>query len=399
MTSRLEQLHDYPFEKLRALLAGAAEPSGLAPIKWSIGEPKHPPAPVALAALAEALPAVGRYPATRGTGELRAALAAWLEGRFGLASGGLDPERQVLPCSGTREALFAVVQALYEPRPGGAIAMPNPFYQIYEGATLLAGAEPIYLPCPAEGGYLPDWRRLSEQDWRRIQMMFICSPGNPTGAVLGRAELSELLELAERHEVILLSDECYSEIYHDERAPPAGLLEACAATGRDDFRRCLVFHSLSKRSNLPGLRSGLVAGDAGLIAPFMRYRMYHGAAMPLHHQRASVAAWGDEGHVVENRARYREKFSRVLEALGGALDTRRPDASFYLWAKTPICDREFTRRLFEQQRLTVLPGSYLSREVDGVDPGRGHVRLALVAELAECEEAARRLRAFVEGLR
>ena len=257
-------------------------------------------------------------------------------------------------------------------------------------------AEPLYLDCTAENGFRPDFSAVSADTWRDVQIVFICSPGNPTGAVTPLAEFKQLIALADEHDFIIASDECYSELYLDENTPPPGLLQACAELGRDDYRRCVVFHSLSKRSNLPGLRSGFVAGDADLLAPFKRYRTYHGCAMPIQHQLASIAAWNDEAHVKENRDLYREKFARVLEELGGCLDVQQPEASFYLWAKTPIADTEFAKQLFDQQHVTVLPGSYLSREVNGSNPGSGYVRMALVAELENCVEAAQRIRRYVE---
>ncbi len=396
MNPNLERLHPYPFEKLRALMAGVTPPEGLDHIPLSIGEPRHPtPAFLTEAVLAH-LHGLSSYPLTRGSAALRQAIAGWLERRFDLGSGALDPERQVLPVNGTREALFAFAQAVVDPgRPGAAVLMPNPFYQIYEGAALLAGAEPVYLNCTDAG--LPDFDAVSADTWTRCQLLYLCSPHNPTGAVVPEATLRKLLALADEHDFIIAADECYSEIYFDEARPPVGLLEAAARAGRSDFRRCVVFHSLSKRSNAPGLRSGFVAGDAQVLGRFLAYRTYHGCAMPEHHQAASRLAWGDEDHVRQNRAEYRAKFDAVLEILGDVLDVQRPEAGFYLWPRTPGDDTEFARELYRQQNVTVLPGSFLSRTVDGENPGAGRVRMALVAPLDECVDAARRIRAFLSG--
>jgi N-succinyldiaminopimelate aminotransferase len=299
---------------------------------------------------------------------------------------------------GTREALFAFGQAVVDRAGSPLVLMPNPFYQIYEGAALLAGAEPYFINLRADNGYQPDWDAVPEEAWRRCQLIYICSPGNPSGTVIPQAQLLKLIELADRYDFVIASDECYSEIYQHEGAAPVGLLQACAAAGRDDFRRCVVFHSLSKRSNAPGLRSGFVAGDAALLERFLLYRTYHGCSMPLQVQAASVAAWRDEAHVADNRALYRQKFRMAEEILSPVLPLSIPDAGFYLWPRTPIDDVEFARRLFAEQHVTVLPGSYLSREAHGVNPGQGHVRIALVAEPEECFEALGRMRRFIEQL-
>ncbi len=395
MNPNLERLQPYPFEKLRALMSGVAPPAGLDHIPLSIGEPRHPtPAFVTEAVLAH-LHGLSSYPLTRGSATLRQAIAGWLERRFGLGEGALDPERQVLPVNGTREALFAFAQAVVDAgRPGAAVLMPNPFYQIYEGAALLAGAEPVYLNCGDDG--LPDFDAIPAETWARCQLLYLCSPHNPTGAVVPEATLRKLMALADEHDFIIAADECYSEIYFDEDRPPVGLLEAAARAGRSDFRRCVVFHSLSKRSNAPGLRSGFVAGDAEVLQAFFAYRTYHGCAMPEHHQAASRLAWGDEDHVRQNRAEYRAKFDAVLEILGDVLEVQRPEAGFYLWPRTPGDDAEFARELYRQQNVTVLPGSFLSRTVNGENPGAGRVRMALVAPLDECVDAARRIRSFLE---
>ena len=398
MNPRLDRLQPYPFEKLGALLAGATPPPGLAPIKLSIGEPQQPTPGFIGATLTAHLDGLASYPATRGTPLLRYAIADWLTRRFALPPGVLDAERHVLPANGTREGLFAFAQAVVDPSDDALVLLPNPFYQIYEGAALLAGAQPHYLPCTAATGFLPDLDAVDDATWARCRLIYTCSPGNPSGAVMDRATLVRLIELADRHDFIIAADECYAELYPDESAPPVGLLQAAAAMGRDDFKRCIVFHSLSKRSNAPGLRSGFVAGDADVIRQFLAYRTYHGCAMALPQQHASAAAWRDEAHVAENRRLYREKFDAVLAIMGEVMDVQRPAAGFYLWPRTPLDDTEFARRLFAEQHVTVLPGSYLSRRTPAGDPGRGRVRMALVAPLAECVEAAERIAAFCRGL-
>ncbi|MFP4271890.1 MAG: succinyldiaminopimelate transaminase [Halothiobacillaceae bacterium] len=395
MNPDLQLLHPYPFEKLARLKAGVTPPAERPHIPLSIGEPQHAPPKVATDALIAHLHGLASYPATRGMLALREAIARWLAGRFGLAQQDLDPGRHVLPVNGTREALFALAQAVVDrqvARP--RVLMPNPFYQIYEGAALLAGAEPWYYPNIAENGFLPDFEEIPDEVWDDCQLIYVCSPGNPSGAVIDEARYRWLIDKAERHDFVIASDECYSELYADEDAPPVGLLQVAVAMGNSDFRRCVVFHSLSKRSNLPGLRSGFVAGDAGLLEAFLRYRTYHGCAMPPPAQHASIAAWSDEAHVRENRALYRQKFDAVLDILADVMPVDRPAAGFYLWAPTPEPDETvFARRLFETQNVTVLPGRYLSREVGGQNPGVGFVRMALVAELEDCIEAARRIRA------
>ena len=397
MNDALKLLQPYPFEKLRTLLAGL-EPAALDSIVLSIGEPKHPAPTMVAKTLADNLDKLSNYPSTLGLPQLRQTLVDWCQRRFGVPEGWLEANRHVLPVNGTREALFAFTQATVNRRADALVLLPNPFYQIYEGAVLLAGATPHYLPCLAEHGFNPDFDSIPEQVWQRTQMLFICSPGNPTGALLSLATLQRLITLADEYDFIIAADECYSELYFDEDQPPPGLLSACVALGHQDFRRCVVFHSLSKRSNLPGLRSGFVAGDAELMKDFLLYRTYHGCAMPLPTQLASIAAWRDEAHVVANRALYRAKFDAVLEILQPVLDVQRPDGGFYLWPRTPMTDDRFTRELFAQQNVKLLPGSYLSRQVDGVDPGASRVRMALVDTLDQCVEGARRIRTFVEGL-
>src|SRR5690606_2355661 len=322
----------------------------------------------------------------------------WCERRFGVPAGWLDAAHHVLPVNGTREALFAFTQAVVNRERDGLVGSPNPLYQIYEGAALLAGAQPHYLPCLAENGFNPDFDAVPADVWQRCQILFLGSPGNPTGALVPLDTLQKLIALADEHDFVIAADECYSELYFDEANPPAGLLSACAALGRDDFKRCVVFHSLSKRSNLPGLRSGFVAGDAAILKSFLLYRTYHGCAMPVQTQLASIAAWNDEAHVQENRRLYREKFDAVLDTLAPVMDVQRPDGGFYLWPETPVDDQRFTRELFASEHVTVVPGSYLSREVDGFNPGANRVRLALVAPLEDCIEAAQRIRSFVTGL-
>ncbi|KOP51400.1 succinyldiaminopimelate aminotransferase [Pseudomonas coronafaciens pv. porri] len=395
MNDALAQLQSYPFEKLRTLLNRVTPNASLRPIALSIGEPKHPSPAFVKTALAANLDKMSVYPATLGIPELRAAIADWCQQRFDVPKGWLDPARHILPVNGTREALFAFTQTVVRRDSNGLVISPNPFYQIYEGAAILAGATPHYLPCLESHGFNPDFDSVPADIWKRCQLLFLCSPGNPTGALVPLDALKKLISLADEHDFVIAADECYSEIYFDETSPPPGLLTACAELGRSDFKRCVVFHSLSKRSNLPGLRSGFVAGDADILKAFLLYRTYHGCAMPVHSQLASICAWKDEDHVRENRDQYREKFDAVLAILSPVMDVKKPDGSFYLWAKVPMDDAEFCCELFEQTHITVIPGSYLSREVDGVNPGAERIRMALVAPLAECVEAAERIRDFL----
>jgi N-succinyldiaminopimelate aminotransferase len=397
MNPGLDHLHPYPFEKLAVLKAGAEPPAALSHIALSIGEPKHATPHLVTEAVIEHLHQLAVYPATRGMPELREAISAWLTQRFRLPQGSLDPNKHVLPVNGTREALFAFTQAMIDASELSLVLMPNPFYQIYEGAALLAGAEPVYLNCDGNR-LIPDFDQVSTDTWDQCSILFLCSPGNPTGAVIDKPTLQKLIKLAQQHDFIIASDECYSEIYFDESNPPAGLLEAAAEMGHDKYKRCVVFHSLSKRSNAPGLRSGFVAGDSDIIEQFFRYRTYHGCAMPMHHQAASIKAWQDEEHVRHNRALYSEKFNAVLEILDGVLEVERPDAGFYLWAKTPVVDTEFARKLFAEQNVTVLPGQFLSRETADGNPGSNRIRMALVAPLEDCIEAAQRIKTCVESL-
>lgn len=397
MNDALNNLQPYPFEKLRALLAGAQPPAEKSAIALSIGEPKHKSPEFVAKALSDNLDQLAVYPTTLGIPALRESIARWCERRFKVPAGWLDAAKHVLPVNGTREALFAFTQTVVQRSDDGLVVSPNPFYQIYEGAALLAGAKPHYLPCLEENGFNPDFDAVSADVWQRCQILFLCSPGNPTGALIPLDTLQKLIKLADQYDFVIAADECYSELYFDEANPPAGLLTACAAMGRNDFARCVVFHSLSKRSNLPGLRSGFVAGDAAILKSFLLYRTYHGCAMPVQTQLASVAAWNDEAHVRANRDLYREKYDAVLDILEPVMDVQRPDGGFYLWANTAGDDAEFTRDLFASEHVTVVPGSYLSREVDGFNPGAGRVRMALVAPLAECVEAATRIRAFIQS--
>ena len=398
MNPNLSRLQPYPFERMAKLHADVTPPERLGAIRLSIGEPKHPTPGFIGEALIEHLHGLSLYPATRGSLQLRETIANWLGTRFALPADSLDPDRQILPVNGTREALFAIAQCLIDPANQPLVLMPNPFYQIYEGAALLAGAEPGFINCTSASDYLPDFDAVSDSDWDRCQLLYVCSPGNPTGRVLDSEALQALIERAERHDFVIVSDECYSEIYLDEAAPPPGLLQAAAAMGNADYKRCLVFHSLSKRSNAPGLRSGFVAGDAELIEPFFLYRTYHGSAMPPATQDASIRAWRDEAHVVENRRLYREKFAAVTDILSPVLDLHTPPASFYLWPRTPIDDQIFARQLLAEQNVIVLPGSYLSRDTENGNPGKDHIRMALVAPLDECIDAAQRIRTFTEQL-
>lgn len=398
MNQDLNKLQPYPFEKLARLKAGVEPPGELAHIALSIGEPQHTAPQFVAEELLTHLHGLANYPTTKGVPELRRAVTDWLIARFQLPPASIDAERHIIPVNGTREALFAIAQAVVDRNINPLVLMPNPFYQIYEGAALLAGAEPYYLNCTADNHYLPDFDAVPDRVWRRCQLIYLCSPGNPSGAVSDRATLKKLIELADENDFVIASDECYSEIYPDETSPPLGLLQVAAEMGRDDYRRCVVFHSLSKRSNLPGMRSGFVAGDAQVMQKFLLYRTYHGCAMPPYHQAASIKAWQDEAHVQHNRELYREKFAAVLDTLGAVLDVGQPDAAFYLWPRTPIDDTEFARRLFAEQNVTVLPGSFLSRDAHGTNPGNHHVRMALVAPLAECVEAANRIKAFIKAL-
>lgn len=392
----LDALQPYPFERLRALLTSPVPGAG-APINLSIGEPKHPTPSLLREALAGALDGLAAYPATAGLPALREAIARWAVARYGLQS--LDPGTQVLPINGSREGLFAFAQTVIDPSRGPArVLCPNPFYQIYEGAALLAGARPLFVNTTRATGFRLDLEAVEARDWAQVQLAYVCSPANPSGVVLRLEDWARLFELADRHDFVIASDECYSELYYDEAAPPIGGLEAAHRLGRSDYARLVVFSSLSKRSNAPGLRSGFVAGDAALMRKFLLYRTYHGSAMSQSVQQASIAAWGDEVHVRENRRLYAEKYRVVLPLLPPGLEAHMPEGGFYLWLRTPIDDTEFTRRLHAEYNVLVLPGSYLAREAHGENPGRNHVRVALVASLAECREAVSRLDQFIRTL-
>ncbi len=394
MNPLLKLLQPYPFERLNNLKAGI-EPVDLLHISLSIGEPKHLPPEFVVKKLSESLGKICVYPKTQGIYELRSAIAQWLEKRFHLNAGSINPDQHVLPLNGTREGLFSFIQAAVTHNSESLVLMPNPFYQIYEGATLLAGATPYFLNCLPANDYHPDYETIDEATWRKCQLLILCSPGNPTGAVTSKETLIKLIHLADKYDFIIAADECYSEIYFDEATPPTGLLEACKSIGRHHYERCVVFHSLSKRSNLPGLRSGFIAGDKDILKAFLNYRTYHGSAMPEPTQIASTIAWQDEQHVIENRLLYTQKFNRTLETLEGCLNVAMPDAAFYLWPQLPENDELFCQKLFAEQNITLLPGQYLSRLGHGINPGLNHARLALVATEAECIDAARRIKAFV----
>ena len=399
MHARLPDLQPYPFERLRALFAGVTPPA-VPPLRLSIGEPQFPTPAVVTEALVAGVGGLSVYPLTAGQAALRETLAAWFCRRYGLPS--LNPETQVLPVNGSREALFAFAQAVVDQtKPSPLVVSPNPFYQIYEGAAILAGATVRFLNQSAETGFALDLGSLSDDDWRRTQLLYVCSPGNPTGHVLSLDAWRGLFSHADRHGFVIASDECYSEIYPDEARPPLGGLEAAHRLGRTDFRNLVVFTSLSKRSNAPGLRSGAVAGDAALLKAFLLYRTYHGSAMSETVQHASIAAWRDEAHVEVNRDRYRASFAAMLPALAPVMDVYQPDAGFYIWAGVPSGaggatgdDAAFARELFRATHVTVLPGQFLAREAHGTQPGRGFVRMALVAGEAACAEAAQRIAGF-----
>jgi N-succinyldiaminopimelate aminotransferase len=405
MNPLLQRLHPYPFERLRELTRDIVPSPAHPPISLGIGEPRHPTPEFIRRALVDALPGLSSYPSTAGLPALREGFAGWLQRRYGVH---VDPHTQTLPVLGSREALFAFAQVVIDPtRPGATVVCPNPFYQIYEGAALLAGAGTAFANSDPARNFAADWGQIDEPTWARTQLLFVCSPGNPTGAVMPLSEWRHLFELSDRHGFVIASDECYSEIYCGD-TPPLGALQAAQALGRDDFRNLVAFTSLSKRSNVPGLRSGFVAGDARLLKAFLLYRTYHGSAMSTTVQHASLAAWSDEAHVSANRVLYREKFASVTPLLAEVLDVALPDAGFYLWAAVPAPagsaagavgdDIGFARGLLAQYNVSVLPGSLLAREAHGANPGRGRIRLALVAEPDECLAAARRIHAYTRGL-
>ncbi len=394
---RLAQLQPYPFEKLRLLLDGVVPNSGLKPINLSIGEPKHATPELVKEAIRENLAGLAAYPATAGLPALREAIAAWLSRRYRLAH--IDAGSQVLPVNGSREALFAFAQTVIDPSRGRALAVcPNPFYQIYEGAAVLAGATPIFVDTTSATGFKPDYRGLASDAWRDVQLVYACSPGNPSGAVMGLEDWRVLFDLSDRHGFIIAADECYSELYYDESAPPIGALQAAELLGRTGFPRLVVFSSLSKRSNAPGMRSGFVAGDAAILKNFLLYRTYHGSAMSVTVQQASIAAWRDEAHVIENRRLYAEKYRAVLPLIRPPLHSAMPEGGFYLWLRTPHDETRFARQLHRDYNVLVLPGSFLGRENSGPNPGKNYVRIALVQPLAECIEAMQRIVTYSESL-
>jgi N-succinyldiaminopimelate aminotransferase len=397
MNPLLQRLQPYPFERLRALTKGITPNQALSPISLGIGEPKHPTPPLVEDALMAALPGLSAYPATAGEPALREAVAAWVQRRYDVA---LDAATQVLPVNGSREALFALAQTVIDPtRSGATVVCPNPFYQIYEGAALLAGAQVAFANSDPARNFAADWSQIDEATWAQTQLLYVCSPGNPTGAVMPLSEWARLFELSDRHGFVIASDECYSEIYFGSEAPLGGL-QAAKELGRGNFRRLIAFTSLSKRSNVPGMRSGFVAGDADIMKAFLLYRTYHGSAMSPTVQRASVAAWNDESHVLANRALYKRKFEQVTPLLAEVLDVQLPDAGFYLWAGVPGGDDiAFTLKLLAQYNVAVLPGSLLARTAHGANPGAGRIRMALVAGVEECLEAARRIHQFTKDYR
>ncbi|MCU4495232.1 succinyldiaminopimelate transaminase [Acinetobacter ursingii] len=386
MNSSLSLLHPYPFEKLNALFKDVT-PADLPLIPLSIGEPKHPAPEFVKQAIIDNFQHLSTYPNSKGLPELRQSIANWLTQRFKLNS--ISVEDHILPVTGTREGIFSFVQALINREDAPYVVMPNPFYQIYEGAALLAGAKPYFINCTPENDYLGDFDAVPAKVWEKTALLFVCTPGNPTGAVLSKEQFKKLIQLSDQYNFVIASDECYSELWFDQA--PVGLLEVCAEMGRDDYKNCIVFHSLSKRSNLPGMRSGFVAGDAELIKPYLKFRTYHGAAMPVQHQLASIAAWNDEAHVEENRQQYRAKFDLFQSELGSLLPLQKPDAGFYYWLQVDH-DEAFAKMLMERAHIKVLPGRYLSRETDQGNPGENHVRMALVADLAQCEQVVQRLK-------
>lgn len=389
MNSSLSLLHPYPFEKLAQLFKDV-KPADFPLIPLSIGEPKHPAPEFVKQAIIDNFQHLSTYPNSKGLPELRQSIANWLTQRFQLNT--ISAEEQVLPVTGTREGIFSFVQTLINRDDAPYVVMPNPFYQIYEGATLLAGAKPYFINCTEENGYLGDFDAVSAEVWEKTALLFVCTPGNPTGTVLSKEQFKKLIALSDQYNFVIASDECYSELWFDEA--PVGLLEVCAEMGRDDYKNCVVFHSLSKRSNLPGMRSGFVAGDANLLKPYLKFRTYHGAAMPVQHQLASIAAWNDESHVEGNRKLYSAKFELFQSELGHLLPLQKPDAGFYYWLKVDH-DEAFAKMLMEKAHIKVLPGRYLSRDTAQGNPGAGHVRMALVADISQCEQAIQRLKAIL----
>ena len=397
MNPNLALLQPYPFQKLKTLFQGLTPRVGYPQVSLSIGEPKHATPAFIQRALADNLSGLARYPATAGTLELRQSISSWLASRYQLKD--LNSDTQVVPVNGSREALFAFAQTVVDhTRPGAAVVIPNPFYQIYEGAALLAGARPEYLNLSPEDGFRPHLAQLPDEVWQRTQLIYVCSPGNPTGAVMGIEDWRALFELSEKHGFVIASDECYSEIYFDEAHPPLGSLQAAQQLGLRSYARLVAFGSLSKRSNVPGMRSGFVAGDAAVLERFLLYRTYHGCAMNPAIQAASEVAWKDESHVVENRRKYAAKFAAAVKELRDVTHVDMPDAAFYLWVRTPMDDQAFAQQLYARHNVIVLPGSYLAREARGVNPGKNFVRIALVAEYDECMDAVRRVKQFYQEI-
>ena len=399
MNDELERLQAYPFQKLADLLNSTPTKSKDKAIALTIGEPKHTPPDFVLKFFQDSRKlsaALGSYPATQGSKSLRDSVAQFLGKRYDLKTP-VDSERQILPVNGTREALFAIAQCVISNKSPGLVLMPNPFYQIYEGAGILAGSKPHFINCFEDTNFQPNFEKVDQSTWAKCKLLYICTPGNPSGAVIPMETMKQLIQLSDEHNFVIVSDECYSEIYHTESSPPPGLLQACDRLNRSTFKNCLVFNSLSKRSNLPGLRSGFVAGDAEIIEKFLLYRTYHGSAMPLHHQFVSELAWADEDHVIQNRSLYRKKVSAIKKALETVLSVPAPECGFFLWPKTPGSDTQFSLDLFEQTNTKALPGSFLSRNTPEGNPGKNRVRLALVNSLEECEEAAIRIRQFMNN--
>ena len=398
MNPVLDLLKPYPFERLAALKKDINPNGQLKHISLSIGEPKHEPPNFVLNAIKANLDGLSKYPSTKGLPEIRKTISQWIEKRYNLSENQLDPETQVLPVNGTREALFSFAQSVINKKEKDPlVVMPNPFYQIYEGAAILAGATPYFVNACERTYYLPDFDNIPKNIWKHCQLLYICSPGNPSGEVMDKSLLQKLIKIAHQYKFIIASDECYSEIYQEEHRPPPGLLEAANDMGLTDFKNLVVFNSLSKRSNVPGLRSGFIAGDADIIQKFLLYRTYHGSAMPITTQHASIACWKDEQHVKESRVAYREKYKAFIDILSPVLDIKAPPASFYIWLKVPCGDDEkFAAKLFEDQNITVLPGSYLSRKTGQANPGLGYARIALVAPLEDCIEAAKRIRTYLK---
>ena len=394
MNPLLQRLQPYPFERLKQLFSTVSPSAKYPPISLGIGEPRHATPQLVLEALAASTEALSSYPATAGLPALRQSCASWVQRRYGLA---LNPDNQILPINGSREALFAFAQTVVDgSKTGATVVCPNPFYQIYEGAALLAGAQAFYAPSDPALNFNVDWGKVPDEVWKNTQLLFVCSPGNPTGSVMPLEDWKTLFELSDRYGFVIASDECYSEIYFREE-PPLGGLEASYKLGRTDYKNLVAFTSLSKRSNVPGMRSGFVSGDANLLKKFLLYRTYHGSAMSGMVQAASIAAWDDEVHVVANRDMYRQKFAAVTPVLAKVLDVKLPDAGFYLWAGVPGGDDQaFARDLLAQYNVTVLPGSFLARESQGFNPGAGRIRMALVAETQECMQAAQRIVEFVQ---